>query len=114
MVGQWAVSFLTKSELMKGVMLNKTIKDLNSTFEKDIEFSEFCANHGINNTLIVANALPLLSSLDVNLKIISTVNYVVNHKDSPDIIDQYLNTPGSGGAILHYITDYLYSDKPMN
>jgi hypothetical protein len=107
---QWAVSFLTKNELMKGIILDTTAKNLNNTFEKDIEFSEFCTNYGINNTLSIASALPLLSSPDINLKLISTVNYVVNHKDSPDVIDQYLDTPDSGQTILRYITEYFYKE----
>lgn len=36
---QWAVSFLTKKELMPGINLDESSKDLNSTFPADIEFS---------------------------------------------------------------------------
>lgn len=58
---QWAISFLTKNELFVGIQLDKTAKMLNSTYEMDIEFSEFCKNNGRENPLTVAGAIPLLS-----------------------------------------------------
>lgn len=107
---QWSVGFLTKNELMPGVVLNKTIRDLNSTLEKDFEFSEFCINSGIENKLTIASALPLLSDPNVNLRLIPTVNYIVENRDSFDTIDQYLNAPGSAAAIIRYISQYFYKE----
>jgi hypothetical protein len=95
---------------MPGVILNKTARDMNSTFTEDIEFSEFCTNRGIENKLTIADALPLLSDPNVNLRLIDTVNYVVENKDSPDTIDSFLGTPDSAVAIIRYITEYFYND----
>lgn len=114
MGSQWSVSFLTKSEIFPGVNLNMTARDLNSTYEKDVEFSEFCTTNNLLNNLTIANALPLLSNPDLNLKRIDTINYIVANKNSPDIIDQYLDTPGSGLAIIRYINQYFYQELILN
>ena len=38
------------------------------------------------------------------------MNYIVENKDSPDVIDQFLSTTDSAVAIIRYITEYLYKD----
>lgn len=51
---------------------------------------------------------------DVNLLSIQTINHLVLNKDSPDVLDQYLDTPGNGLSIVKYITEYFYDKLNKN
>lgn len=52
--------------------------------------------------------MPLLVSPDTNLLSIKVVDHLVLNKDSPDVLDQYLDTPGNGLSIVKYITEFFY------